>query len=144
MTLQEQIDTIQAVKDGRVVTRTVTKSGNTYRVPTGHFFDFIHNTYTIEPLYQEGEVIMVGPTVVNDGEDHTARMVRNGTTVKLYVDGNLEATATEEALDGWMPAFFHEMSGDNVMVSFIDIEPSAVPRSYPYHRKLNATDKGEA
>ncbi len=59
MNLQEQIDTIQALMDGRRVTRTTIKSGNAYRVPTGHFFDFVHNTYTIEPLYKEGEVIMV-------------------------------------------------------------------------------------
>ncbi len=38
-------------------------------------------------------------TVVNDGEDHTARMVRTGTTVELYVDGDLEATATEAVAD---------------------------------------------
>ncbi len=111
MNLQEQIDVIQAVKDGRRVTYISTSDSVVIRADTDHSFNFVRNTYTIEPLYQEREVIMV---------------------------------ESREALDGWMPAFFHEMSGDSVMVSFIDIEPSAVPRSYPYHRKLNAKDKGEA
>ncbi len=60
MKLQDQIDVIQAVIDGRTVTYTsVFTKKVRHDVEEQHSFDFINDTYTVEPLYIEGEVIMV-------------------------------------------------------------------------------------
>ncbi len=63
MNLQKQIDTIQALKDGRRVTYISIYDHIPTRVYDRHAFDFVRNTYTVEPLYKEGEVIMVMPAV---------------------------------------------------------------------------------
>ncbi len=63
MTLQDQIDVIQAFKDGRTVTYISMYDCTPTRVYDRHSFDFVRNTYTVEPLYKEGEVIMVMPAV---------------------------------------------------------------------------------
>ncbi len=62
MNFQEQIETIQAAKDGRRVTYISMYDDTVRCACTDHSFDFIRNTYTIEPLYKEGEVIMVETT----------------------------------------------------------------------------------
>ncbi len=60
MNLQEQRDIIQAAIDGRRITFRHKGTINApYGLFNGHLFDFITRTYTIEPLYKEGEVIMV-------------------------------------------------------------------------------------
>ncbi len=113
MTFQEQIDIIQAAKDGRRVTYISMYDGSVMHVCADHSFDFIHYTYTIEPLYKEREVIMV--------------------------------KSTQPRGDWWMPVFFHEMSGNDVLVYFsIFGGPQQQLHRYTKHRKLDAIDKGEA
>ncbi len=46
-----------------------------------------------------GGATQQGTTIVNDGEDHTARMVRDGTATKLYVDGVLDVAGVEAIQD---------------------------------------------
>ncbi len=59
MNFQEQIDTIQAAQDGRVVTYISMHDDTVRRAYTDHSFNFVRNTYFIEPLYKKQEVIMV-------------------------------------------------------------------------------------
>ncbi|MCP4273280.1 MAG: hypothetical protein GY781_15200 [Gammaproteobacteria bacterium] len=64
MKLQDQIDTIQAFKDGRTVTYISMYDCTPTRVYDRHSFDFVRNTYTVESLYKRGEIIMVRPEEV--------------------------------------------------------------------------------
>ncbi len=50
MKLQDQIDIIQAFKDGRDVTYISMYDYTPTRVYDRHSFDFVRNTYTAEPL----------------------------------------------------------------------------------------------
>ncbi len=63
MNFQEQITTIQAAKSGRSVTYTSMYDDTVRCVCTDHSFDFIRNTYTAEPLYTEGNVIEINPSI---------------------------------------------------------------------------------
>ncbi len=60
MTFEEQLEIIQAAIDGRTVTYTSSIFSDKLRhANEQHTFNFVENTYTIEPLYKKGEVIMV-------------------------------------------------------------------------------------
>jgi hypothetical protein len=47
-----------------------------------------------DPFNNSAEIDLLSETLVNDGEWHFIKGERKGTTINLYVDGNLEATAT--------------------------------------------------
>ncbi len=59
MKRQDQIDVIQATIDGRKVTYTTKHGVHSVIVPYNHLFDFARYIYTVEPLYQKDEIIMV-------------------------------------------------------------------------------------
>ncbi len=59
MTFEEQVEIVRAAKDGRNVTYITMYDLKPSKVYPNHSFNFVVNTYFIEPIYKERSVIMV-------------------------------------------------------------------------------------